>query len=381
MKRPFDESSDTDNSTHNPIVYLDLELDGHRVGRVIIELFKNIVPKTAENFRSLCTGEKGIGKFGKKLHYKGSYFHRVVSKFMIQGGDIINFDGTGGESIYGSYFEDENFNIKHKEGGLLSMVNEGKPNTNSSQFIITTEPSYQLNDTNVVFGKVIKGFGAVQELNEVDVVNDKPIEKIQIVDCGELKPNDDWKIFEKDGTPDIYPNWLEDWDYYNDTDNDKIDHKFIITKVIEKIKESGNYYFSNKNYITAKRKYLKALRYYNWINKMTNIPDDLKPILSNLKMSIDLNLTAVYLKLNKYRDVIKICNNILSIDKNNTKALFRKSQANFGLNEYNLSLADLQKANLSSPNNPDVIREIQKVKNTIKSYLNVEKESYKRMFM
>lgn len=102
----------------------------------------------------------------------------VVSKFMIQGGDIINFDGTGGESIYGSYFEDENFIIKHKEGGLLSMVNEGKSNTNSSQFIITTESSSQLNDTNVVFGKVIKGFGAIQELNQVDVVNDKPIEVI-----------------------------------------------------------------------------------------------------------------------------------------------------------------------------------------------------------
>lgn len=94
---------------------------------------------------------------------------------MIQGGDIVNFDGSGGESIYGKYFDDENFNIKHMQPGLLSMVNEGKPNTNGSQFVITTDPSPQLNDTNVVFGKVLKGFGAVQEINGLDVVKDKPI--------------------------------------------------------------------------------------------------------------------------------------------------------------------------------------------------------------
>lgn len=167
----------------------------------MIELFKDVVPRTAENFRALCTGEKGIGINGKKLHYKGSTFHKgiikiifskndikrlifnekvlygsVLSQVMIQGGDIINFNGTSGESIYGIKFEDEHFGLTHSSGGLLSMVNEGYPNSNSSQFIITISATSHLDNTNVVFGKVLKGMGVVLEVSQIRTDNDIPVE-------------------------------------------------------------------------------------------------------------------------------------------------------------------------------------------------------------
>eukprot|EP00258_Populus_trichocarpa_P038341 XP_024454360.1 peptidyl-prolyl cis-trans isomerase CYP21-1 isoform X2 [Populus trichocarpa] len=118
-------------------VYLDVDIDEQRQGRIVIGLYGKVVSKTAENFRALCTGEKGKGASGKPLHYKGTPFHRIISGFMIQGGDIVYGDGRGSDSIYGSIFPDENFKIKHSHAGVVSMVNSG-PNSNGSQFFITT---------------------------------------------------------------------------------------------------------------------------------------------------------------------------------------------------------------------------------------------------
>lgn len=169
----------------NPQVFFDITIGGASAGRIVFELRADITPKTAENFRALCTGEKGIGKSGKALHYKGSKFHRVIPEFMCQGGDFTSGNGTGGESIYGDSFEDENFELRHNIPGLLSMANRG-PGTNGSQFFITTTLTPWLNGKHVVFGKVIEGMDVVKAMESQGSGSGAPKQEIVIVDCGQL---------------------------------------------------------------------------------------------------------------------------------------------------------------------------------------------------
>jgi cyclophilin family peptidyl-prolyl cis-trans isomerase len=150
---------------------------------MVFKLFNETVPRTAENFRALCTGEKGIGKHGKPLHYKGSKFHRIIPGFMAQGGDFTNGDGTGGESIYGLRFQDENFKLKHTGSGVLSMANAG-PNTNGSQFFITFVKTPWLDNHHVVFGQLVE---VLKVLENHGTRSGTPTEEIVISDCGEIK--------------------------------------------------------------------------------------------------------------------------------------------------------------------------------------------------
>jgi peptidylprolyl isomerase len=169
----------------NPRVYFDISIGGESAGRIVFELFADVVPRTAENFRALCTGEKGTGKSGKPLHFKGSSFHRIIPQFMCQGGDFTRGNGTGGESIYGNKFDDENFKLKHTQKGLLSMANAG-PGTNGSQFFITTIETPWLDGKHVVFGKVVQGYDVVDAMEKVGSRNGATSKTVTIEDSGEL---------------------------------------------------------------------------------------------------------------------------------------------------------------------------------------------------
>ncbi|XP_008394441.1 NK-tumor recognition protein isoform X1 [Poecilia reticulata] len=170
-----------------PQCYFDVELNREPVGRIVFQLFSDVCPKTSKNFLCLCTGEKGTGKVTrKKLCYKGSTFHRVVKNFMIQGGDFTEGTGRGGESIYGGYFEDENFILKHDKAFLLSMANRGK-NTNGSQFFITTKMAPHLDGVHVVFGLVISGFEVIKKIEGLKTDSaSRPYADVRVVDCGQL---------------------------------------------------------------------------------------------------------------------------------------------------------------------------------------------------
>merc|ERR1712127_904109 len=167
------------------VVFFDMTIGGAPAGRLEMTLRDDVVPKTAENFRALCTGEKGVGKSGKPLHFKGSSFHRVITDFMCQGGDFTAGNGTGGESIYGAEFPDENFTLKHTGPGILSMANAG-PNTNGGQFFLCTAKTSWLDGKHVVFGQVVEGMDVVRKIESVGSSGGKTSKPVTVSDCGQL---------------------------------------------------------------------------------------------------------------------------------------------------------------------------------------------------
>jgi len=359
-----------DVSEASPIrCFFDVSIGGRQVGRIVFKLYMKEVPKTAENFRALCTGEKGVGKSGVPLHYKGCPFHRIIKSFMIQGGDFTAQNGTGGESIYGDKFEDEAFFFKHDRPGLLSMANAG-PNTNGSQFFITTVPTPHLDGKHVVFGEVIKGMGVVRTLENTKTgAQDRPVEDCVIANCGQLAPGEGEGSSTASADGDIYEDFLEDQTDVKTPED--------MLKAANVIKGVGNDYFKKNDYQTAAKKYEKSLSY---LPESVELNEEQKKQFEAAQLPCYLNLAACHLHLKQYEQAIQNCDAALAIQPNEVKALFRKGQALAEMKEWSESLKTLHAAAKLDPQNKAIRNEITRVSAAHKNWQDKQKKAYSAMF-
>ncbi|XP_037976390.2 peptidyl-prolyl cis-trans isomerase D [Plutella xylostella] len=296
---------------------------------------------------------------------------------MVQTGDIVNNDGTGGESIYGPTFEDENFILKH-EVGSLSMANAGRPHTNGSQFCVTTVPCAHLDGSNVVFARVASGLALLEEVQALSGDDCRPAKECTIQSCGELDhlPADGVRC--DDGTCDRLPEYPADYH--------RQDTPIELLSSITDTKTSGNGYFESGRYQMAIRKYNKCIRYLDRVKEMLDQLDSSPEIESGQNVTLTyrlqchLNLAACHLKLLEYADCIKQCNEVLFHDPRNGKALYRRAQANFTLANYESAIEDLRKAVEISPHNKAVQKLLEEVTLTNKHYTGVQKQRLSKFF-
>lgn len=354
--------------------YLDISIGGELEGRIIVELYNDVVPKTAENFRALCTGEKGIGpNTSAPLHYKGICFHRVIKSFLVQGGDISAGDGTGGESIYGLTFEDENFELKHERKGMLSMANSS-PNTNGSQFFISTTRTSHLDGKHVVFGKVVKGMGVVRAIEHVSTgENDLPSLDIIIADCGEIPEGVDEGLanFFNDG--DMYPDWPAD------LDNNPSELSWWMSAV-DSVKGFGNDHFRKLDYKMALKKYRKALRFLDVCWEKEGIDEEKSSCLRKMKSQIFTNSSACKLKLGDLKGALLDTDFAIRDGENNVKALFRQGQVHMALNDIDAAVESFKKALELEPKDVGIKKELAAANKKIADRREREKKAFANMF-
>ncbi|XP_017224641.1 peptidyl-prolyl cis-trans isomerase CYP40-like isoform X1 [Daucus carota subsp. sativus] len=354
--------------------YLDISIGGELEGRIIIELYSDVVPKTCENFRALCTGEKGIGSCtSAPLHYKGVCFHRVIKSLMVQGGDISAGNGTGGESIYGLKFEDENFELKHERKGMLSMANTG-PDTNGSQFFITTTRTSHLDGKNVVFGKVIKGMGVVRSIEHVPTEDDYlPSVDVLIADCGEIPEGADEGLanFFKDG--DMYPDWPADLD----TSPSELSWWM---NAADSVKGFGNDHFRKLDYKMALKKYRKALRYLDVCWEKEGIDEETSSGLRKIKSQIFTNSSACKLKLGDLKGALLDTDFAIRDGENNVKAYFRQGQAHMALKDIDAAVESFRKALELEPANVGIKKELAAANKKITDRREREKKAFANIF-
>ncbi|CAK7233656.1 cytochrome P450 monooxygenase 41 [Sporothrix bragantina] len=400
-----------------PRVFFDIRIGNKTAGRIVFELFADVVPKTAENFRALCTGEKGETKDGKPLHFKGSIFHRVIKQFMIQGGDFTAANGTGGASIYGEKFPDENFKLKHDRPFLLSMANAG-PDTNGSQFFITTVPTPHLDNKHVVFGQVLNGKSVVRQVeNSPTEPGDKPTKDIVIVDCGELTGDEAVLSADAPKQPDALG------DPYEDFPEDEAEMGVSaaeaaketsgapaaaaataaadplasltggggatlsaerVLKIATDCKGYGNTAFKNGDWNTALDKYHKALRYLNEEPELEGAPEGTKAALDQVRISVNSNAALMHLKLGAWQDARVAATNALEVagitPADKAKALFRRGQALIKQKDEEEAQTDLAEAHKLAPNDANVLRELNQVKAALKSRREKERKTYQKFF-
>ncbi|RAL06117.1 peptidyl-prolyl cis-trans isomerase D [Aspergillus ibericus CBS 121593] len=369
-------------SQRRPRVFFDVQIGKQKTGRIALELFNDVVPKTAENFRALCTGEKGIGTQGKPLHFKGSIFHRVIKQFMIQGGDFTAFNGTGGESIYGEKFPDENFELKHDRPFLLSMANSG-PGTNGSQFFITTVPTPHLDGKHVVFGEVINGKSVVRKIENMSTQADKPTTDVTVVECGELTGSDydnaDKQI--PDATGDPYE------DFPDDHQGEELSAP-VCFKIASELKNFGNTAFKSGNHALGLDKYQKGLRYLNEFPEPDEQdPKDLDPQMKALRFTLHSNSSLLANKLAQFKNAQTWATYALEVaaaanakDADKAKAYYRRAVAYSGLKEEDEALNDLQEASKLAPGDAGITTEIARVKKAIKDRQAKERATAQKFF-
>lgn len=364
--------------TRRPRVFFDISINGKKPERVTFDLFSDITPKTSENFRALCTGEKGIGKAGKPLHYKGSSFHRIIKRFMCQGGDFTLGNGAGGESIYGEKFADENFELKHDRPFLLSCANAG-PDTNGSQFFITTVPTPHLDGKHVVFGEVISGKSVVRKMEDLKTQNDKPIQPVVIEDCGELECSalDAKGGKSDDGTGDKYEDFPED---------EQVElEPTTALQISADIKEIGNKVFKSGDINLALEKYQKALRYLNeFPTPNENTPDDVNASLDALRFTLLSNSSLLQNKEKNFSDAEASATSALAVkgikETDKGKVYFRRATARIGNKNEEGAYEDLVKAEKYAPADGAVKKELETIKKKRAERAEKEKAAYKKMF-
>ncbi|KAL8745496.1 MAG: hypothetical protein Q9190_002377 [Brigantiaea leucoxantha] len=353
------------------------EVVSDEFGHPCVDAFP-VVPKTAENFRALCTGEKGMGKSGKPLSYKGSSFHRVIKGFMIQGGDFTAGNGTGGESIYGEKFEDENFDRKHSKPLLLSMANAG-PGTNGSQFFITTVPTPHLDGKHVVFGEVLDGKGIVRKIENLKTSNDKPSPSATITACGQLS-NDEASAPSKkvpDSTGDPYEDFPED-------QSGEINGSETV-KIANELKDFGNKAFKGGDFNLALDKYQKGLRYLNeYPEAKDEDPGELSGQLTTIRFTLHSNSALLQNKLKSFEAAEKSASLALELGKipnsDRAKAYYRRGLASLGLKDNEQAVNDFETALKLAPGDAAIAKELSAVKKKLTEQAKKEKAAYKKFF-
>ncbi|KOS45707.1 hypothetical protein ACN38_g3308 [Penicillium nordicum] len=346
-------------------VFFDIKIGDGEPNRVAFELFNDVVPKTADNFRALC-----------------SIFHRVIKQFMIQGGDFTAFNGTGGESIYGEKFPDENFDLKHDRPFLLSMANSG-PGTNGSQFFVTTVPTPHLDGKHVVFGEVINGKSVIRKIENMKTQSDKPFQDVTIMDCGELSGADYENATKRqqDATGDPYEDFTEDHQGEALTAP-------LCFKIASDLKGFGNAAFKSGDLNLGLDKYQKGLRYLNeFPEPEENDPKELGEQMKALRFALHSNSSLLGNKLQKFRQAqnwatyaLQVADSAKAKDADKAKAYYRRAVAHEGLKEEDAALKDLQEAEKLAPGDAGIVNEIAKVKKTVKDREAKDKAAAKKFF-